>query len=202
MIVLYAYDPEMVVFGGAVSAALPFFEAALRRELARFPQPHVVEYLAIERNEHPDIALPGAAALCLEANLSTERLQRAPGSRPARRASDDRAARVDDPPVAFLRHCGSAGHGPRAGPARRTPRPRRVHRGEHHRSLRRGIRARRRRASTTRRWIRPRRRRPIRDRRGPSPRPCRQRVHAGVLPSSMTTVGLLPSAPVMTMFQG
>jgi glucokinase len=66
MIVLHAYDPEMIVFGGSVSAALPFFLPALRRELERFPQPHVVERLAIERSERPDIALLGAAALCLE----------------------------------------------------------------------------------------------------------------------------------------
>jgi len=66
MILLYAYDPEIVVFGGSVSAAFPFFEPALRRELQRFPQPHVVERLAIERSERPDIALLGAAALCLE----------------------------------------------------------------------------------------------------------------------------------------
>jgi len=64
-VALFAYDPEIVVFGGSVSAALPFFEASLRRELARFPQPHVVERLVIERTERPDIALLGAAALCL-----------------------------------------------------------------------------------------------------------------------------------------
>jgi glucokinase len=66
MILLYAYDPEIVVFGGSVSAAFPFFEPALRRELNRFPQPHVVERLAIERSDRPDIALLGAAALCLD----------------------------------------------------------------------------------------------------------------------------------------
>jgi len=69
----------MVVFGGAVSAALPFFEAALRQELTRFPQPHVVEQLAIERNEHPDIALLGAAALCLEASHSRGPARTRPG---------------------------------------------------------------------------------------------------------------------------
>ncbi len=66
IIVLHAYDPEIVVFGGSVSAAFPFFEPSLRAELRRFPHPHVVERLVIERSERPDIALFGAAALCFE----------------------------------------------------------------------------------------------------------------------------------------
>lgn len=66
MILLYAYDPEVIVFGGSVSSAFPFFEGALRRELARFPQPHVVERLRVERSELPDSPLLGAAALCFE----------------------------------------------------------------------------------------------------------------------------------------
>jgi glucokinase len=66
MILLYAYDPQIVVFGGSVSAAFPFFLPAMRGALAGFPQPHVVERLAIERSEQPEIALLGAAALCLE----------------------------------------------------------------------------------------------------------------------------------------
>jgi glucokinase len=66
MILLYAYDPQIVVFGGSVSDALPFFLPALRGALAGFPQPHVVERLVIERSERPEIALLGAAALCLE----------------------------------------------------------------------------------------------------------------------------------------
>jgi glucokinase len=66
IILLHAYDPEVIVFGGSVSEAFPFFSPALRRELLGFPQPHVVERLVIERSERPDIALLGAAALCLE----------------------------------------------------------------------------------------------------------------------------------------
>ena len=65
MMVLCTYDPEIIVFGGSVSVALPFFESALRRQLVRFPQPHVVERLVIERSERLDIAVLGAAALCL-----------------------------------------------------------------------------------------------------------------------------------------
>lgn len=66
IVLLYAYDPEIIVFGGSVSAAMPFWLPALRRELAKFKQPHVVERLVIERSERPEIAVLGAAALCLE----------------------------------------------------------------------------------------------------------------------------------------
>jgi glucokinase len=66
IMLLCAYDPEIIVFGGSVSAALPFFLPALLRQLSRFPQPHVVERLVITRSERPEIALLGAAALCLE----------------------------------------------------------------------------------------------------------------------------------------
>ncbi len=66
IILLHAYDPQIIVFGGAVSAALPYCLPALRRELTHFPQPHVVERLVIERSERREIALLGAAALCLE----------------------------------------------------------------------------------------------------------------------------------------
>lgn len=66
MVLLHAYDPQIVVFGGSVSAALPFWMPGLRRALAGFPQPHVVERLALERSELPEAALLGAAALCAE----------------------------------------------------------------------------------------------------------------------------------------
>lgn len=69
-VVLLAYDPEIIVFGGSVSAALPFWLPALRGELEGFPHPHVVERLVIERSENPDIALLGAAALCHGARLA------------------------------------------------------------------------------------------------------------------------------------
>jgi glucokinase len=63
LLLLYAYDPEIVVLGGSVAAAFPYFEEAMRQELSRCPQPQVVERLVLARSEHPDIALLGAAAL-------------------------------------------------------------------------------------------------------------------------------------------
>jgi glucokinase len=69
LIVLYAYDPEIIVLGGSVASAFPYFEVSVRKELGRCPQPQVVERLVIARSEHPDIALLGAAALCLDAEM-------------------------------------------------------------------------------------------------------------------------------------
>jgi len=64
---LYAYDPEMIVLGGSVSMAFPFFEASMREVLSRFAYRHALDRLQIRVSERPDIALLGAAALCVDA---------------------------------------------------------------------------------------------------------------------------------------
>jgi len=64
MIALYAYDPEIIVLGGSVSQAWPFFEKAMRRKLASFAYPHVLAGTVIQPARTPDISLLGAAALC------------------------------------------------------------------------------------------------------------------------------------------
>jgi len=62
---LYAYDPEMIVLGGSVSKAFPFFEASMREVLAQFAYKHALDRLQIRVSERPDIAILGAAALCI-----------------------------------------------------------------------------------------------------------------------------------------
>ena len=37
LLVLYAYDPELIVLGGSISLALPFFERRMRERLRRVP---------------------------------------------------------------------------------------------------------------------------------------------------------------------
>ena len=37
MLVLYAYDPEAIVFGGSISQAFDFFRGAMYERLAEFP---------------------------------------------------------------------------------------------------------------------------------------------------------------------
>ena len=67
MIALYAYDPEIVVLGGSVSKAWPFFEKPLRRRLASFVYPHALARVRIQPARTPRISVLGAAALCLDA---------------------------------------------------------------------------------------------------------------------------------------
>ena len=66
MTVLYAYDPELVVFGGSVSQGFSFFEGGLRERLRDFEYQHSLERTSFVQGqiEHP--ALLGAAALFRE----------------------------------------------------------------------------------------------------------------------------------------
>ncbi len=66
-IVLYAYDPEMIVLGGSCSKDFAHWEAAMREELKKFYFPHALEKLKIVVSEESRIAVLGAAALCLDA---------------------------------------------------------------------------------------------------------------------------------------
>jgi len=68
---LYAYDPEIIVLGGSVAKAWPFFEAAVREELKSFAYQQSLKKLRIEVSEEPQIAVLGAAALCLDARVAT-----------------------------------------------------------------------------------------------------------------------------------
>jgi len=67
MIVLYAYDPQAVIFGGSISAAFDLFETGLRRGLTRFAYPHVVERLVMAPSTLENAAVLGAAALYVDA---------------------------------------------------------------------------------------------------------------------------------------
>jgi glucokinase len=67
MIVLYAYDPQAVIFGGSISAAFDLFEAGLRRGLERFAYRRVIERLAMMPSTLENSAILGAAALYVDA---------------------------------------------------------------------------------------------------------------------------------------
>ena len=66
LIVLYAYDPEIVILGGSVSRAYPLFEQAMRERLERYAFPHALRRLRIACTETNDLALLGAAAIYLD----------------------------------------------------------------------------------------------------------------------------------------
>ena len=67
MTALYAYDPEIIVLGGSVSKAWPFFEAALRRRLKDFAWQHALARAIIQPSQTAEVAVLGAAALCYDA---------------------------------------------------------------------------------------------------------------------------------------
>ncbi len=66
MIALYAYDPEMVVLGGSVSRAWPFFKHSLHLRLASFAYPHALARVRIEPARTRSSSILGAAALCFD----------------------------------------------------------------------------------------------------------------------------------------
>jgi glucokinase len=65
-LVLYAYDPEVVVIGGSIAAAFDLFEDTLRHGLADFAYPHIVERVEIVPSRLEHAAILGAAALTFE----------------------------------------------------------------------------------------------------------------------------------------
>jgi len=67
MTTLYAFDPELIVLGGSVAQAFPYFEGGMRQTLGAFAYQHALRRLIIRTSEEPHIAVLGAAALCLEA---------------------------------------------------------------------------------------------------------------------------------------
>jgi glucokinase len=66
MAILYAYDPEIIVLGGGVSAAYPYFEKRMREKLQAFKFQNALKRLKIAQTKKPHIAILAAAALCLD----------------------------------------------------------------------------------------------------------------------------------------
>lgn len=68
--ILYAYDPEMIVFGGSVSQAFPFFSTSMFQSLEEgFIFPNSIKNLKIEISELQNAAIYGAASLVLEKGI-------------------------------------------------------------------------------------------------------------------------------------
>lgn len=63
---LYAYDPEIIVLGGSISAAFDFFEPMMRKGLESFAYPHIIDRLVIAQSRLQNVAVLGAAALALD----------------------------------------------------------------------------------------------------------------------------------------
>lgn len=61
--VLYTYDPEVIVLGGSIAKAYPFFRATMFEAMADFAYPVTLRRLTIVPSQNETIALLGAAAL-------------------------------------------------------------------------------------------------------------------------------------------
>lgn len=70
-IVLYAFDPEMIILGGSISNAYEFFIDAVWKGLDDFMFPVELKKLKIEKSELKNSAVLGAAALVYNFNLET-----------------------------------------------------------------------------------------------------------------------------------
>jgi glucokinase len=62
-IILFTYDPELVIFGGGIAGAWDLFERPMREKMGEFPYPETVRNIRIEISRNPDIQILGAAAL-------------------------------------------------------------------------------------------------------------------------------------------
>lgn len=65
--IMYSVDPEVIVIGGALSKAFPYFEKAMWKNVRSFIYEHAQKKLKILQSEQPNIAVLGAAALYFDA---------------------------------------------------------------------------------------------------------------------------------------
>lgn len=63
---LFMYDPDVIVFGGGISAAFPFFIQTVQKSFNDFPYKNIAENIRIEVSADPNISLLGAASLCYD----------------------------------------------------------------------------------------------------------------------------------------
>lgn len=68
--VLYCFDPEIVVFGGPLADAFPYFESGMRQELRAFTFRHSLQKLEIVPSARATGGIRGAAAIYLDMQSS------------------------------------------------------------------------------------------------------------------------------------
>lgn len=65
--ILFAIDPEIIVIGGRLSEAFPYFNKTMWNVINTFPYKHSIKNLKIEVNSQEDVPIMGAAALYFDA---------------------------------------------------------------------------------------------------------------------------------------
>ena len=68
--VMYAADPEIIILGGSVSKSYDFFKEAMRRAMSDFAYSISLRRIRFEVSTTENIAVLGAAALCLDGMTS------------------------------------------------------------------------------------------------------------------------------------
>ncbi|MBO8485674.1 MAG: ROK family protein [Bacteroidetes bacterium] len=63
-VIMYAFDPHVIVFGGSIANAFDLFKSSMWSELSTFPYGESLRHLRIFRSMTPDIGLLGAGSLC------------------------------------------------------------------------------------------------------------------------------------------
>ena len=69
--ILFTLDPEIIVLGGIISKAFPFFEKSMNEIVRSFPYKHSLKNLVITASEQSEISIMGAAALYYDARNLT-----------------------------------------------------------------------------------------------------------------------------------
>ena len=69
--VLYAYDPDLIVLGGSISSALHLFKSSMMEAIQDFAYNNVMQTLRIEVSQVEHAGVLGAAALALDATLTS-----------------------------------------------------------------------------------------------------------------------------------
>ena len=63
-LIINAYDPQVIVFGGSIAGAFDFFKGGMYKELESFPYQRSVQRLKITTSSIDNAAILGAASLC------------------------------------------------------------------------------------------------------------------------------------------
>lgn len=69
--VMFTTDPEIIVIGGNISKAFPFFEKEMRNTISTFTYPHILKKLKITQSKDNNIVILGAVALFYDAQNMT-----------------------------------------------------------------------------------------------------------------------------------
>lgn len=68
--ILYTYDPQLIVLGGSVSKAFPYFKEGIYSSLTQYAYQNSINNLKIIVSKDPNISVKGAASLCYKPNNS------------------------------------------------------------------------------------------------------------------------------------